>query len=91
MNDTLKNTTKNLDELLSAGTKKQPATSTTTPKPLGSKQDDLLLIPPPKSTATQQKPKVTVPPPKPNILLMNGDTTGIQYTLWHSPQAGAPN
>jgi hypothetical protein len=69
MNDTVKNSTKSLDDLLNASAAKQPVNYKTTPKPLGTKQDDLPQIPPPKS-------KVTVPSPKPNILLMNGDTTG---------------
>jgi hypothetical protein len=76
MNDTVKNSTKSLDDLLNASAVKQPVNSKITPKPLGTKQDDLPQIPPPKSKAAHQKSKVTVPPPKPNILLMNGDTTG---------------
>ena len=77
MNDTVKNSTKSLDDLLNAGAAKQPVNSKTTPKPLGTKQEDLPQIPPPKNKAAQPKPKGTVPPQKPNILLMNGDTTGI--------------
>ena len=76
MNETVKNSSKSLDDLLNAGAAKQAVNSKATPKPLGTKQDDLPQIPPPKNRAAQQKPKATVPPKKPSVLLMNGDTTG---------------
>ena len=81
MNDTVKNSSKSLDDLLNAGVVKMPVSSKTAPKPIGTKQDDLPHIPPPKNKAAQQKPKVTAPPRKPSVLLMNGDTTGIYRSL----------
>ena len=80
LNETVKNSTKSLDDLLNNAAAKQPVNSKTTPKPLGTKQDDLPNIPPPKGNAAKQNTKVKVPPPKPNILLMNGDTTGIVWS-----------
>lgn len=80
LNETVKNSTKSLDDLLNNAAAEQPVNSKTTPKPLGTKQDDLPKIPPPKGNAVKQNTKVKVPPPKPNILLMNGDTTGIVWS-----------
>ncbi|XP_028404371.1 uncharacterized protein LOC114527010 [Dendronephthya gigantea] len=81
MNETVKNSTKSLDDLLSAGAAKQLVKSKTTPNPQGENEDDMPVVPPPKKKPGKQNTKATEKPQKTNILLMNGDTTDLASAL----------
>lgn len=76
MNDTEKNTTKNLDDLFSSGTLQQESPISKTAAEFEDSRNILT------SQFIKPKPQTTTESPlKTSILLMNGDTTGACYKL----------
>ena len=74
MNDTEKNTTKNLDDLFSSGTLQQESSISKTAAEFEDSRNILTsqFIKPKPQTTTESSLKTS-------ILLMNGDTTGACY------------